>query len=324
MKSNYINFDFIPFKIHKKYSVALKEIDLSQKVTLFNKYISKIMLYKSLLNRSSVTFVLYEGDIDTIHNELVRLFGQPKYLVHEGNSLWKVGGVYIEHGYYEDRLQDTLHVISITQYLPAFIMKNSDRYIKVNEMIDVIVANWQLDKASKLMIDIKRNIKIILRTDDFRYLVKVEKKKVGVYSHGKVKKDDGIHYIPGFCQVTEYTDLMEIQMFLGMYFMYQSEFDSCLEEKRIYDVIVKFYKDARSDLPVLTGGYRPYFELESGKVIRGVEFIEGTISDFDKLTESKIKLLYPEIDYRALLQEKKFTLLDGNDIVGEGVIIEKQ
>ena len=52
----YIDLEFLPFKINKKYNKAIKEINCNEKIKLFGKYEAKINLYRNLFNKTKAIF----------------------------------------------------------------------------------------------------------------------------------------------------------------------------------------------------------------------------------------------------------------------------
>ena len=68
----YIDLEFLPFKINKKYNKAIKEINCYEKIKLFDKYEAKINLHRNLFNKTEAIFYIEELDIvDKLDNVLI-------------------------------------------------------------------------------------------------------------------------------------------------------------------------------------------------------------------------------------------------------------
>ena len=64
----YIKLDFIPFKIHKKFTVAAKEINDMDNIKLFGKFDAKLTLYRNWFNKTNAIFSFDKFDIFDIHS----------------------------------------------------------------------------------------------------------------------------------------------------------------------------------------------------------------------------------------------------------------
>ena len=89
----------------------------------------------------------------------------------------------------------------------------------------------------------------------------------------------------------------------------------------IFSISVTFFKDKRKLPPCITNGsYSPHLRLENDDEYLGVTFIDGTECHFDEVVSASVLPMYDGIDYSKLQVSKKFFVMEGANIVGEGIV----
>lgn len=87
--------------------------------------------------------------------------------------------------------------------------------------------------------------------------------------------------------------------------------------------LVTFFSKKRKTPPNLTNGkYNPHLVIKDDTEYLGVTFIDGEEVVFDKEIMASALPLYEEIDYSALTEGTKFMIMEGGNIVGEGIVNE--
>ena len=85
--------------------------------------------------------------------------------------------------------------------------------------------------------------------------------------------------------------------------------------------IVTFFSKKRGIPPNLNNGkYCPHFVIKGSNQLLGVNFIDGEDVIFDKEIGANVLPLYETVDYSALQGGTEFLIMEGSNIVGEGVI----
>ncbi|MDO4230313.1 MAG: hypothetical protein Q4C98_10895 [Capnocytophaga sp.] len=86
---------------------------------------------------------------------------------------------------------------------------------------------------------------------------------------------------------------------------------------------VTFFSHKRKTAPYLNSGtYRPHFMVKGESEYLGVQFIDGEDVIFDKPIKCNALPMYSKVDYSALQKGVSFFIMEGANIVGEGVIDE--
>ena len=85
--------------------------------------------------------------------------------------------------------------------------------------------------------------------------------------------------------------------------------------------IVKFFRGKRKEFPDLNSGkYCPHFIIKDDVRYLGICFIDGQEADFDTWIKCCISLLYKDMNYSELVLGTKFNIMEGPNVVGEGVV----
>lgn len=103
--------------------------------------------------------------------------------------------------------------------------------------------------------------------------------------------------------------------------------EECSQKSNRLLVEVTFFNTSdfhRKTVPLLNKcEYRPHFIVKGTNDYLGVCFIEGDAVALGKKTNAIVQTVYTQVDYSALLQPNvKFDILEGRNIVGEGVVID--
>lgn len=97
------------------------------------------------------------------------------------------------------------------------------------------------------------------------------------------------------------------------------------ENKMCIYVKIKFFEAKRmTKISFSAGNYRPHFVIKNDSEYLGVQFVDGEDFVFEKEILGIVQPIYTEtVDYGKLIQEAEFFILEGKNLVGEGVVIEK-
>lgn len=87
--------------------------------------------------------------------------------------------------------------------------------------------------------------------------------------------------------------------------------------------IVTFFSKKRRTPPNLNNGkYCPHLVIKSSTQRLGVNFIDGEDVIFDKPTHANALPVNEDIDYSALQVGAEFLIMEGGNVVGEGIVKE--
>ena len=87
--------------------------------------------------------------------------------------------------------------------------------------------------------------------------------------------------------------------------------------------IVIFFSKKRSTPPNLNNGkYCPYLVIKGYVQLLGVNFIDGEDGIFDKPIRANALPVNEDIDYSTLQVGTEFFILEGGNMVGEGIVEE--
>ena len=85
--------------------------------------------------------------------------------------------------------------------------------------------------------------------------------------------------------------------------------------------IVTFFRKKRTSIPNLNDGkYRLHIVIKGTEEYLGINFIDGEDVIFDKEIGANVLPLYETVDYSALQGGTEFLIMEGSNIVGEGVV----
>ena len=86
---------------------------------------------------------------------------------------------------------------------------------------------------------------------------------------------------------------------------------------------VTFFSKKRRTLPNLNNGmYYPHFVIKGTEEYLGIKFIDGEDVIFDKQIGANVLPVYETVDYSALQAGAEFLIMEGGNIVGEGIVKE--
>lgn len=86
---------------------------------------------------------------------------------------------------------------------------------------------------------------------------------------------------------------------------------------------VTFFSKKRSTPPNLNNGkYCPHLVIKCSEQLLGVNFIDGEDIIFDKPIRTNALPVNEDIDYSALQAGTEFFIMEGGNIVGEGIVKE--
>ena len=86
---------------------------------------------------------------------------------------------------------------------------------------------------------------------------------------------------------------------------------------------VTFFSKKRRTPPNLNNGmYYPHFVIKGTEEYLGINFIDGEDVIFDKQIGANVLPVYETVDYSALQAGAEFLIMEGGNVVGEGIVKE--
>lgn len=86
---------------------------------------------------------------------------------------------------------------------------------------------------------------------------------------------------------------------------------------------ITFFSKKRRTSPNLNNGkYYPHLVIKDSEQLLGVNFIDGEDVIFDKPIRANALPVNEDIDYSALQAGTEFFIMEGSNIVGEGIVKE--
>lgn len=97
------------------------------------------------------------------------------------------------------------------------------------------------------------------------------------------------------------------------------------ENKICIYIKIKFFENKRkTSIRFSDGNYRPHFVVKNDSEYLGVQFIDGEEFVFEKEILGIVQPIYIDtVDYSKLIPGVEFFIVEGKNLVGEGVVIEK-
>ena len=87
--------------------------------------------------------------------------------------------------------------------------------------------------------------------------------------------------------------------------------------------IVTFFSKKRRTPPNLNNGkYCPHLVIKDSDQLLGVNFIDGEEVIFDKPIRANALPVNEDVDYSSLQKGTEFLIMEGGNIVGEGIVKE--
>ena len=86
---------------------------------------------------------------------------------------------------------------------------------------------------------------------------------------------------------------------------------------------VTFFSKKRRTPPNLNNGlYYPHFVIKGTEEYLGINFIDGEDVIFNKQIGANVLPVYETVDYSALQAGAEFLIMEGGNVVGEGIVKE--
>lgn len=86
---------------------------------------------------------------------------------------------------------------------------------------------------------------------------------------------------------------------------------------------LKFYKHKRKSLPdLMSGNYRAHILIKGDTQYLVFYYEQGEIKNFDEETNCSLIPIYDGVDYSKLKEGTSFFIMEGSNIVGEGIVNE--
>ena len=86
--------------------------------------------------------------------------------------------------------------------------------------------------------------------------------------------------------------------------------------------VIFFSKKRRTPLNLNNGKYCPHLVIKCSEQLLGVNFIDGEDIIFDKQIVANALPLYENVDYSDLQAGTEFLIMEGGNIIGEGIVKE--
>ena len=84
---------------------------------------------------------------------------------------------------------------------------------------------------------------------------------------------------------------------------------------------VTFFSKKRRTSPNLNNGkYYPHLVIKGTEEYLGVNFIDGEDVTFDKSIRANVLPVNEDIDYSSLQEGTEFLIMEGDNVVGEGLV----
>ena len=86
---------------------------------------------------------------------------------------------------------------------------------------------------------------------------------------------------------------------------------------------VTFFSKKRRTPPNMNNGmYYPHFVIKGAEQLLGVNFIDGENVIFDQSVRANALPVYETVDYSALQAGTELLIMEGGNLVGEGIVKE--
>ena len=86
---------------------------------------------------------------------------------------------------------------------------------------------------------------------------------------------------------------------------------------------VTFFSKRRRNPPNLNNGkYSPHLVIKGSEQLLGVNFIDGEDVTFNQPIRANALPVYERVDYSALQAGTEFLIIEGGNIIGEGIVKE--
>lgn len=229
----YIEFDFLPIKINRKYKIAINQIPKDTKVVIFNKYQAAISLCKNWFGKVNAMIIFEDIEVkNEIFKKLVTEFGQPKFVSFSNLNIWMIDDLYLSFGEKELHLNDTRLVIEISLIKPLVRMKYNE-FLDKTFVLRNIVKSWNVEFVFEPVVQIDKTVMCSYHSDLYQYTIYIKKNRLEIFSQEKKVMDDGIHFIPGYNRKHKFESQNELEILIDSFFEYMEKDDSTLSRKKI-------------------------------------------------------------------------------------------
>ncbi|MBE5730665.1 MAG: hypothetical protein E7350_01770 [Clostridiales bacterium] len=227
-----IVFGNLNFNIVDSYKVMKSIIDNKKEIYLFNNFLSKAVVYRTLLG-AEIEFEIDNQDKSTltkIDEILFQEYGKPDYIAKGTLKVWRVKGCYIVHGMIEKHYQVHTHIIKVCFKKPFCFMVNYSKYDKYFSMFSKISRKWGLELADDLVVS-RRKISVSMDTKNFSYYIYLSRNKFAFYSSEKTEEAEGTRLVPSWNCKGKYKTIQKLHDELYSFFYYLEEYDLSLNKQ---------------------------------------------------------------------------------------------
>lgn len=222
----YIKLDFLPFKIHKKFNIAQKEINNMDNIQLFKKYDARLNLYRNWFNKTQALFLFNKLDnFEEINDLLISYYGKPQYISNTNSNAWKIEDIYIFHNIEINRLDKEIHTLSIS-LLPPTGLLDYNTYCYINDITNNIQNEFNFIETKILTKTSIHDVTLWFESLSYLYLINIDKKFIYIQIHGRA----AYNFIQKE-QKFKYNEIKDINELLVKYFKEKIIFDSSLYKK---------------------------------------------------------------------------------------------
>ena len=223
-----IQFDFIPISFPTKYSDC-KKMNFSDEITLFNKFNTKVLLSKTLLNKVDITFIFDDfNSIEEINNFLFKKYGVPSLIKYGRTYIWKIDNLYLTHGEEDTYYQDSKHILNLS-YVAPFMSIDYSYYMMIDKEIKSILSIWNLKKEAQF-ISSSKNINYLYKTNKFRYIFMLKKHKVLLEAHEILREGKNRKDLVHWKQKNKFKTLEKLEIVINSFLSFVEEYDDSLKQ----------------------------------------------------------------------------------------------
>lgn len=87
-------------------------------------------------------------------------------------------------------------------------------------------------------------------------------------------------------------------------------------------IVTFFCKKRRTPLNLNNGKYCPHLVIKGSERLLGVNFIDGEDVIFDQPIRANALPINEDVDYSSLQEGTEFLIMEGDNVVGEGLVKE--
>ena len=225
---NKIKFDFIPTSFPVKYNDCKKK-SFPDEMTLFNKFNAKVIFSKTLFNKVDITFIFEDfNSIEEINDILFEKYGVPCLIKYGKTYIWKIDKLYLTHGEEETYYQDSKHILNLS-YVAPFMSIDYSYYMIIDKEIKNILSIWNFKKEVQF-ISSSKNINFFYKTNKFRYIFILKKRKISLQAHEVWSEGKNIKELVHCKQKNIFKSIKELEIVINSFLSFLEDYDDSLKQ----------------------------------------------------------------------------------------------